>query len=377
MCLKNIVAGAAFPGSRDDFSSDEAWNHWKTVETSTLSQLVLAMVKFNPELGRSMPSADAYGAVAGPGGVRPSSVYSSHNRMAGSISNRKSMLGSPIAEPVGEDGAGDDGVPAGSQFTYIPPQPKKFYKRLLELCITADLEAMLSDAVDDEDEVSLGILTLAHLELLNECALRWRIGQSYRAVCFLDIVRQFYERNEVPLECIPEALQSIEKIKSEHEFTRWPSSDVRMWALLLPLHDHLTRLQADYLASVYSQLFGIFLGALYHAMDSIPNLKQGEVSPFLSVIEHVRDSGLLERFDVDMSARLADVETRVRELSTEKIMHKYEELTAQPDPNPATALLFLSDEIENTAKKLDKRFPEPLLGYIMCHALTDAELTSH
>jgi hypothetical protein len=239
MCLKNIAAGAAFPGRREDFDSDEAWNHWKTLETSHLSQMVLAMVKFNPELGKSMPSAEAT-PVAGVSG-RPSSVYSTHARaQVGSISSRKSFLGSPIAEPVSEDGYGDDGVPAGTQFTYIPPQPKKYYKRLLELCITTDLEAMLSDAVDDDDEVSLGILTLPHLELLNECALRWRIAQSYRAVCFLDIVRQFYERNDVPLECIPEALQSIEKVKTEHELPKWPVSDVRMWPFLIIYHDWLT-----------------------------------------------------------------------------------------------------------------------------------------
>jgi hypothetical protein len=114
---------------------------------------------------------------------------------------------------------------------------------------------------------------------------------------------------------------------------------------------------------VYGQLFSVFLSALYHALDAIPNLKQGEVGPFLSVLEHVRDSGLLERFDVDISARLLDIETRIRELSAENILAKFEDLKGQADANFALPLLFLSDEIENNAKKLDKRFPEPLLGY--------------
>jgi hypothetical protein len=113
-------------------------------------------------------------------------------------------------------------------------------------------------------------------------------------------------------------------------------------------------------------------------MDSIPNLKLGEIGPFLMVIEHVRDSGLLERFDTDVEARLAEVETRVRERAGEVIAGKYDELcaaqvnaTSAPGengqapplgPNWALPLLFLSDELENTAKKLDKRFSEPLLG---------------
>lgn len=184
------------------------------------------MVKVNPELGRAMPSSE----VSTPGaGTRPSSLYSNHRPGASVGGNRRSFAGSPIAEPTQDDGFGDDGIPAGASFTYIPPHPKKYYKRLLEICITADLEAMLSDAVDDDDEVSLGILTLPHLELLNECAVRWRIGQPYRAACFLDIVRQFYERNDVPLECIPEALQSVDKVKADYDLNKWPVSDVSMW----------------------------------------------------------------------------------------------------------------------------------------------------
>lgn len=128
---------------------------------------------------------------------------------------------------VGEELDGDDDIPIGHHFTFIPPNPRKYYKRLLEYCITADLEAMLSPAVGDDDEVPLGILSSAHVELINECALRWRIGQPYRAACFLDIVKQFYERGEVPIVCIPEALQNVAKVASEMEFEKWPSQDVR------------------------------------------------------------------------------------------------------------------------------------------------------
>jgi hypothetical protein len=32
----------------------------------------------------------------------------------------------------------DEDVQAGHNFTYIPPNPKKYYKRLLELCFDSD-----------------------------------------------------------------------------------------------------------------------------------------------------------------------------------------------------------------------------------------------
>lgn len=112
-------------------------------------------------------------------------------------------------------------------FTFIPPSPKKYYRRLVEYCLVADLETMLSPEVDDNDEVSLGILSAPHIELINECALRWRIGHPYRAACFLDLVKQFYERNDVPMECIPEALQSVTKVISDTDLDLWPTQDVR------------------------------------------------------------------------------------------------------------------------------------------------------
>lgn len=128
-----------------------------------------------------------------------------------------------------DDPEGDDVIPIGHHFTLIPPNPKKFYKRLVEYCLMSDLEVMLSPEVDDNDEVSLGILSPAHIELINECALRWRIGHPYRAACFLDLVKQFYERNDVPMECVPEALQNVTKVIQETELELWPVQDVRFF----------------------------------------------------------------------------------------------------------------------------------------------------
>ena len=221
---------------REDFESEAAWQYWRTLETSHLSQLMLVMVQFNPELAKSTPSEALPPTNGRPGSVysnyssgRPDSYYASGSaQRQPSISSRHSVLSIGPSDPDGLYNAldGDDEIQVGFHFTYIPPNPRKYYKRLLEYCIQADLEAMLSPAVGDDDEVSLGILSPQHIELINEVALRWRIGQPYRVTCFLDLVRQFYERNEVPLECIPEALQNIQKVLSEVELDKWPLQDV-------------------------------------------------------------------------------------------------------------------------------------------------------
>ncbi|OCH90864.1 hypothetical protein OBBRIDRAFT_887390 [Obba rivulosa] len=357
-CLKNINAGAPFPGRREDFNSEAAWQYWRTLETSHLSQLMVAMVQFNPELAKSTPSdvlPSTQAANGRPGslysqtGKRPDSYHSTSGRHT-SVSSRRSIVSDTYSphDPEGEDDDEDDDedVPVGHHFTYIPPNPRRYYKRLLEHCIAADLEAMMSPHVGDDDEVSLGILSPPHIELINECALRWRIGQPYRVACFLDLVKQFYERNEVPLECIPEALQNIAKVLHEIDLEKWPGQDL------------------DYLAQIYGGLYSIFLGNVYHAMDSLPALKPSEIGPYMSILDTVRESGLLERYDVDVSARLTDIEERVRTVAARWYDQKNSELHEAPGVNKALPHLFMSDEIEKNAKLLDKRFPEPLLGKI-------------
>ncbi|KAI8990411.1 hypothetical protein BD414DRAFT_483553 [Trametes punicea] len=361
-CLKNINAGAPFPFRREDFESEAAWQYWRTIETSHLSQLMVVMVQFNPELAKSTPSEalpPTHAANGRPGSVystysssRPDSVYanSSAQRQA-SVSSRHSVLSLGTLGPSDPDAVptvleGDEEIQVGFHFTFIPPNPRKYYKRLIEYCIAADLEAMLSPAVGDDDEVSLGILSPPHIELINECALRWRVPQTYRVASFLDAVRQFYERNEVPLECVPEALANVTRVVNEIELEKWPVQDV------------------DYLAQIYGQLFSTFLSHLYHSLDGLPQVKPSEIAPYLTILVTVRDSGLLERYDVDVAARMADIQNQIRQVSARYYGQKLQELQAAPGVNRALPLLLMTDEIEKNAKLLDKRFPEPILGHL-------------
>ena len=195
---------------------------------------MVIMVQFNPELAKSAPS-EALPQPATPNGGRPGSVYSAAagpSSRHGAISSRKSvaLVGSGVAvgtlDLVAEQIEGDEEVQAGGNFTFIPPNPKKFYKRLLELCIQFDLDAMAN--LPEDQEVSLGILSPKHIDLINECAMRWRIGHSYRVACFLDVIKAKYEREEVPLECIPEGLQMVMKALNDVDLGKWPKADVSL-----------------------------------------------------------------------------------------------------------------------------------------------------
>ncbi|KAH9988881.1 hypothetical protein BJV77DRAFT_1019644 [Russula vinacea] len=331
-CLKNIAANEPFPGCREDFDTEAAWQYWKTLETSHLSQLMVVIVQFNPELAKSTPND-----------VLPkrSSVRGSlHNPVrSGSISSRRSVVAAsqnPAEADVDVDDD-DDEVQAGHNFTYIPPNPKKYYKRLLELCLDADLAAMHDPNVNDEDQVSLGILSHPHIELINECALRWRIPQTYRAACFLELIKHLYERNEVPLDCVPEALGGISKVMNEINFERWNIND----ACSFPCTE------AEYLVNVYGGLVSTFLASVYHSMEVLPDLKKEDILHYLDVLALVKATGLIERFDVDIIARVQDVKERVRVLGLHWYQRRTQELQATPGVN-----------------HVDKRFPEPILHHV-------------
>lgn len=79
----------------------------------------------------------------------------------------------------------------------------------------------------EDQEVTLSILSHTHTDLLNECAMRWRASHPYRATAFLDIMRQRYEKDEVPLECLPEALARIDVEVKKLPLDHWMWQDVR------------------------------------------------------------------------------------------------------------------------------------------------------
>lgn len=99
-------------------------------------------------------------------------------------------------------------------------------------------------------------------------------------------------------------------------------------------------------------------------MDAVPNLKPSDIEPYLQILEVVRDSRLLERFDVDVAARITDVQDQIRSVSGRWYDEKNRDLHATPGVNKALPLLLMTDEVEKFAKLLDKRFPEPVLKYV-------------
>jgi len=261
----------------------------------------------------------------------------------------------------------DEQLEVGHHFTFIPPSPRKYYKRLLELCLQEDLDRMLSPDVPDNEEVSLGILTQPHLDLLSECALRWRIGHAYRAVCFLDLVKDFFERESIPIQCVPEALSGVVRTVGDTDVDNLMIQDVSPFLFFsFSNKSQCSRSQYEYLSNVYGALFTLFMSYLYHSMDQLPSLKPSDIEHFLTILDHVTDSGLLDKFNLDVVARFEDIRDYARQMSAAWYDAKMDGIVkGNHGVNRALPLLMMTDEIEKSQKLLGKRFPDPVLGCVL------------
>lgn len=106
----------------------------------------------------------------------------------------------------------------------------------------------------------------------------------------------------------------------------------------------------------------MFLGAVYHSFEAIPQIRVSEIKPFIHILESIQDCRLLQRFEVDIQARVEDVKEQVKISADAKYQEKFKELEGQSGVNRALPLLLVTDEIEKWAKMLDKAFKEPILG---------------
>jgi hypothetical protein len=123
-----------------------------------------------------------------------------------------------------------------------------------------------------------------------------------------------------------------------------------------------SRYQREYLSTVYSSLFNIFLAALYHNFESLPNLRRKAIAPFLGILERVKASGLLELYNVDIEARMRELSDRIRILAMHHYTDKSSGILSNPGINRALPFILLSEGLEEVAAKLDQTFKQPLLG---------------
>ncbi|GAA6019542.1 hypothetical protein JCM10207_003737 [Rhodosporidiobolus poonsookiae] len=322
-----------FPFSRTDFDSDEAFAAWRKQENDELQQLLLDMTVRNPELVKNYTASVA--ASNGSLGVDSAAALDDSRR-----SSRSSLV--IVNADGGIEGEDGDGNPGVFGFTFVPPDPKFYYRRLYSLALEHDY-ALMSTLPPDQD-VSLSILSPQHEDLLRACQTRWRIPNTLRAAQFAGLIAELYKEQGVPEECVGEALETVRREEAMWRYPRWPVDDRK----------HLFRSLSLLFDTLLARFFDIFQGLL--------------PLPFSAVVPPLHEIYLDELFAASIGAllpaTLSELETGLRKfvaMAWEEKMADVDSRERASDLEPWIGMLVW---IKEEVKGYDGAFPEKVCNQI-------------
>jgi hypothetical protein len=345
--MNNLNTGAGKTLRAEDFDSDEAYDAWSKAEKAEVSELILIMGRMHQNLLRSAPTSTPT--------TRPGHAYSlsgGDSHRTPSALNRASMYETitPVYNSSTPNDNGSLNEDDESPYTYIPPEPRVFYRHVVSRCLTSDLndpdtEFEPIDIPGADEPVRL--LSKPALDLLSQCALRWRLPKFSRMVLFLDALRIKYQEGEIGLPMLDGAFLYFDK-EVDSTWMAWSVADQTLYRqMLTTVHDFILR-----------ELYDI----LQHAYDA----KARPIGPVMWVLDqHIYSNELFTPGDMDeyIEQLKEGLKTRAHEvlqqILEEEIFGKNE--TEKLDPLHVVTTI---QRITKLGEKIQKRFKEPILGYV-------------
>lgn len=245
-----LSAGMAGTLRQKDFDVDEAYEEWRRGEGPHLAKIFAEILSVRPDL-----KGGSGGGNDKPLPIRPQSMYEDQAYADLSRILSSPEAGSPTLDPSFSFGSLslDDTTSIRSvdepSYTFIPPDPRSFYKVILQYVVSYD---------QLHSDTSASPLSEETTEFLIELAVRWRIPQFSRYVAFVEVTTRKFLDQELPPEqlydCLDLVKQPLEEPKkpiliqmytsslSEIEPSRWTIVDFAGYQQSLrDLHDALLR----------------------------------------------------------------------------------------------------------------------------------------
>jgi hypothetical protein len=255
----------------DDFDLEEAYLAWKKAETPDLSRMMAEILHARPELVKTSSGSNK------PLPPLQSSSMSAEDQAYSDLARTISSPVDPNAsyafdQPVdmsslslGDDQAGRIYLEEAT-YTFIPPDPRSFYRSILMHAMTFD---QLHAPQATDGPVATAPLSKASIELLTELCIRWRIPQFSRLVLFLDVAAQKFLDQEI----------GLEELDTAFEFVKNPPPETKR----ANTHSHSASL-----TSIDQSLWTVQDFALYRQILS--NLHEGLLRDLYDLLQHCYDS---------------------------------------------------------------------------------------
>jgi len=203
-----------------DFPDEISYEEWKRDESKAISQLISAMVESNPLLAKSEPTevrSSLLSDTADKNDLRRTisettgrySADSEQFNIANGRQSRPEWYRGASAEEM-------DDYTAKSTYTFIPEDPRAYYRKLLDLTLRAGKSGL------EGEEEDPGLISSASRALLSECATRWRVHPAARISLLLDVVREQYDAGDLDIGDVNEAFSLAENF----DYSSWPNADV-------------------------------------------------------------------------------------------------------------------------------------------------------
>lgn len=337
----------------DDFDLDESYESWKKSEIQELSQMMLALVKSNPDLAKSTagPNFPQMNRTASNSDtadlVYPdASRNNTDNYEASSyVIDQPVDMSSVNASNESPEPYRDD----DEAFTFIPPDTRTYYRFILGQVLTYDLTNTKETA---EEESAVKILSKQSTELLGEICLRWRLPQISRTVLFLDVIREKFIDQDITLDTLEAALNLVKEPPQESpkgsnpiasllvDRSKWTVMDNALnQKTLLSLHDALLR-------------------DLYDAMQHCYEQKPPTIGPLMYVLEnHIHEDTGFSRTADDLKVFSVQLHDGLQQ----KAHETYRSFLEKEVPQDQSSWEFfhvieLGKAVVNIAQRIQKRY---------------------
>ncbi|KAF1914377.1 hypothetical protein BDU57DRAFT_519348 [Ampelomyces quisqualis] len=335
----------------DDFDLEEAYEAWKHQEAPDISQMILAILQSNPELAKSSPGGSV------PQFKPNSSVDLGYAALPISENGSSYVIDQPVDMSglnIRENGADD-----GASYTFIPPDPRTYYRAIIKEALAYDLaDAELQASEATSETPSMKLLSKQSVELLNEIAVRWRLPPSSRLILLLDVVREKYINQEIDMDTLDTAFNYIKEPpppptdKKSHRMSHVPVQDALFDRSRWTVHDYA--LNQQILQSLNDALLRELFELLMHVFDN----KAPAVGPIMYILEnHIYDDPGFTGTPEDLDQYAEQLKTALKQ----KAADVYGELLAKHIPETKEEWEFyhvieLGRAVVKLCEKIQKRY---------------------
>ncbi|KAF2093515.1 hypothetical protein NA57DRAFT_48383 [Rhizodiscina lignyota] len=354
--------------SSDDFDTEDAYEAWRKAEVADLSQMMLAIVQSNMELAKETSSASLpqFKAANGVTSPPPGSEFSELSRKVTEPDNSSSYV---IDQPVDMSGyssteqSNGNGFSDDDPYTYIPPDPRAYYRLVLKEAFTFDLrDSELQPSEATSETPALKLLSKHSTELLSEIALRWRIPQFSRPVLFLDVVREKYQHEEISLDTLDAAFLYVKEPQHQQDLKKSGNraSLMALSHLQESLFDWHKWMVKDYALHIsnYTALRDNLLRDLFGLILQCYDSKAPDIGPVMYILnEHINADPLFS----DKAEPPASYTMELKEALQERAFEVYQDMVRKLVPDVREECEFyhiieLGKAVVKLCEKIQKRY---------------------